>query len=107
MHTPFRLISVSAAVLLFTGCAAVNFDQTLNEARENSKGLVPGTLELRQTDAQRRASAKRSEQLLAQPLSMTDAVQLALANSPALQTLLAQSPLFFLSIEPTNPREPP
>ena len=91
MHTPFRLISVSAAVLLFTGCAAVNFDQTLNEARENSKGLVPGTLELRQTDAQRRASAKRSEQLLAQPLSMTDAVQLALANSPALQTLLAQS----------------
>ena len=91
MHTPFRLISVSAAVLLFTGCAAVNFDQTLNEARENSKGLVPGTLELRQTDAQRRPSAKRSEQLLAQPLSMTDAVQLALANSPALQTLLAQS----------------
>ena len=91
MHTPFRLISVSAAVLLFTGCAAVNFDQTLNEARENSKGFVPDTLELRQTDAQRRASAKRSEQLLAQPLSMTDAVQLALANSPALQTLLAQS----------------
>ena len=91
MHTPFRLISVSAAVLLFTGCAAVNFDQTLNEARENSRGFVPNTLELRHTDLQRQASEKRSEQLLAQPLSMTDAVQLALANSPALQTLLAQS----------------
>ena len=91
MHTPFRLISISAAVLLFTGCAAVNFDQTLNEARENSRGFVPNTLELRHTDLQRQASEKRSEQLLAQPLSMTDAVQLALANSPALQTLLAQS----------------
>ena len=91
MHTPSRLISVSAAVLLFTGCAAVNFDQTLNEARENSRGFVPNTLELRHTDLQRQASEKRSEQLLAQPLSMTDAVQLALANSPALQTLLAQS----------------
>lgn len=91
MHIPFRLISVSAAVLLFTGCATVNFDQTLNEARENSRGFVPDTLELRHTDAQRRASAKRSEELLAQPLSMADAVQLALANSPALQTLLAQS----------------
>nr|WP_295785070.1 TolC family protein [Rhodoferax sp.] len=91
MHTPFRLISVSAAALLFTGCATVNFDQTLNEARQNSQGFVPDTLELRQTDAQRRASAKRSEQLLSQPLSMSDAVQLALANSPALQSLLAQS----------------
>ena len=91
MHIPFRLISVSAAVLLFTGCATVNFDQTLNEARENSRGFVPDTLKLRHTDTQRQASAKRSEELLAQPLSMADAVQLALANSPALQTLLAQS----------------
>jgi outer membrane protein TolC len=88
---PFRLLAVSAAVLLFTGCATVDFDQTLSGARQASQGFVPDTLELRQTAEQQQASAKRSEQLLANPLSMPDAVQLALANSPALQTLLAQS----------------
>ncbi|MBC7705610.1 MAG: TolC family protein [Rhodoferax sp.] len=91
MPMPFKLLSISAAVLLFTGCATVDFDQTLTGARQASQGFVPETLELRQTTAQQQASVKRSAELLAHPLSMDDAVQLALANSPAMQSMLAQS----------------
>ena len=80
-----------AALLLLSGCASVNFDQALSDTRQATQGFVPDTLGLRQTAEQQQASAKLSEQLLAKPLSMPDAIQLALANSPALQTVLAQS----------------
>jgi outer membrane protein TolC len=91
MSLPLRILSLSAAALLFTGCTSVNFDRALVNARNNSQGLVPDGLELRQTTEQRRLRDERSAQLLAHPLSMADAVQLAMANNPALQALLAQS----------------
>ncbi len=90
MHTHHRLLVVGAALLL-AGCATVNIDQTVADAAQASQGLVPGTLELSRTAQQDDARKKASQLLLANPLSMSDAVQLALANSPALQTLLAQS----------------
>ncbi len=91
MTQKFRLLAVSAAALLLTGCASVNFDQALSDTRQATQSMVPHTLELRQTSAQHQAAAQRSAQLLEKPLSMTDAVELALANSPDVQTLLAQS----------------
>jgi outer membrane protein TolC len=45
---------------------------------------------LAQTSAQESARAQQASRLLAQPLQQSDAVQLALVNSPALQALLAQ-----------------
>ncbi|MES2949122.1 MAG: TolC family protein [Pseudomonadota bacterium] len=88
----FRLLATSAATLLLLGgCATVNFDEALTTTRQAGQGFIPQALELRQTAQQRRASLEHSEQLLATPLSMDRAVQLALANSPAFQTLLAQS----------------
>ncbi len=87
----FKLLATSAAVLLFTGCATVNFDQSISDARQAGQGFVPESLELRQTDAQRQASVDRGAHLLAGPLSLPDAIQLALTNSPAMQALLAQS----------------
>lgn len=87
----FRLLAVGAAALLLTGCASVNFDQALSDTRQATQSLVPSTLELRQTNAQHQAATRRSAQLLEKPLSMADAVELALANSPDVQTLLAQS----------------
>jgi outer membrane protein TolC len=91
IYQPFKLLATSAAVLLLAGCATVNFDDALNDTRQASQSFVPSSLELRKTDEQRQAGADRSAQLLAKPLTMDGAVQLALANSPALQTLLAQS----------------
>ena len=86
-----RLLAVAAAALLLTGCASVNFDQALSDTRQTTQSVVPNTLELRQTSAQHQAAAQRSAQLLQKPLSMADAVELALANSPDVQNLLAQS----------------
>ena len=87
----FRLLALGAAALLLTGCASVNFDQALSDTRQTTQSVVPNTLELRQTSAQHQAAAQRSAQLLQKPLSMADAVELALANSPDVQNLLAQS----------------
>lgn len=90
MQRNFRLAGVGAAVLLLAGCAAVNIDQTLQETNQATQDFTQGKLELSRTGQQRQSRSQLSEQLLAKPLSMDDAVQLALANSPSVQALLAQ-----------------
>jgi outer membrane protein TolC len=87
----FRLGAVIAVVLTLAGCASVNIDQAVKETNDTTGAFTQGKLVLSRTDAQRQAASKLSAELLAKPLSMDDAVQLALANSPAVQTLLAQS----------------
>jgi hypothetical protein len=57
MTQAFRLLAVSAAALLLTGCASVNFDQALDGTRQATQSVVPNTLELRQTSAQPLRSA--------------------------------------------------
>jgi len=91
MRTIFRLGALAAATLVLAGCASVSIDQAVQETNETAKGFTQGQLELSRTDEQRQARSKLTEQLLAKPLTMNDAVQLALANSPAVQALLAQS----------------
>ncbi len=102
MTQAYRLLAVCAAALLLTGCASVNFDQALDDTRQATQSFVPNTLELRQTSAQHQAAAQRSAQLLDKPLSMADAVELALANSPDVQALLAQSWADMASINQTG-----
>ena len=86
-----QLTIVAAAAWALTGCASVDFKQTLQDTNQQTRGFTQGKLELGRTAEQRQARAKLSSELLAKPLGMDDAVQLALANSPAVQTLLAQS----------------
>ena len=87
----FRSSIVVAAVLTLAGCASVNIDQALKDANDSTGTFTQGKLALSRTDQQVQARQKLSAELLAKPLGMDDAVQLALANSPAVQTLLAQS----------------
>jgi len=91
MQRTFRLAGVGAAVLLLAGCAAVNVDDALRETNQAVPGFTQGNLELSRTEQQREKRRQLAEQLLAKPLSMDDAVQLALANSPSVQALVAQS----------------
>ena len=80
----------TASFTLLTGCASVNFEQTLAKTNQETVTLTQGALlSLAQTQAQREAMAQRAAQLLTQPISQNDAVQLALTNSPALQEMLA------------------
>ncbi|HSV50722.1 MAG TPA: TolC family protein [Burkholderiaceae bacterium] len=91
MQRKLRRSALSAAVLILSGCASVDFDTAVQEANTATQAFTQGKLELSRTDQQRQAREALSGQLLAKPLSMDDAVQVALANSPAMQTLLAQS----------------
>ena len=91
MKTIFRLTALAAASLVLAGCASVNIDQAVQETNDTAGTFTQGKLELSRTDQQQQARSKLAVELLAEPLTMDGAVQLALANSPAVQTLLAQS----------------
>ncbi len=91
VKTIFKSGAVVTAVLVLAGCASVNIDQAVKDTNDTTGAFTKGKLELSRTDQQVQARQKLSAELLAKPLGMDEAVQLALANSPAMQTLLAQS----------------
>jgi outer membrane protein TolC len=90
MSSSFSLAALGTA-LLVAGCASVDIDQAVQVTNQTTQGFTQGKLELERTEQQRSARSRLSDQLLAKPLSMEDAVQLALANSPSMQALVAQS----------------
>lgn len=91
MNIIFKLGAMTTATLVLAGCASVNFEEALGDANGSTNTFTQGKLELIHTDQQRQARSKLADELLAKPLSMDDAVQLALTNSPAVQALLSQS----------------
>lgn len=86
-----RLTALATAALVLTGCASFSIDEAIRDTNAAAPAFTGGKLELSRTDQQRQAREQLSSELLAKPLSMDDSVQLALANSPALQALVAQS----------------
>ncbi len=91
MTTCFKSTAITVAALVLAGCASVDFDEAVSSANQATDSFTSGKLALNQTAEQREAKAKLASDLLSKPLSSDDAVLLALANSPAVQTLLAQS----------------
>ncbi|MDM0052314.1 TolC family protein [Variovorax sp. J22R115] len=91
MMRAVTLSAMAAAALLLTGCASVGIDEVLEETNASTSQFTDGKLELSRTDEQREARAALTDDLLTRPLSESDAVRVALANSPAVQALLAQS----------------
>ena len=87
----FRLPAAAVAALVLAGCASLDIDEAVAATNQAAAAFTGGKLELGRSDPQRQARERRSSELLAQPLSMDDAVQLALANSPSVQALIAQS----------------
>ncbi|VTU32954.1 TolC family protein [Variovorax sp. PBL-E5] len=81
----------AAGTLLLAGCATVGIDDALQQANTRTRSFTEGKLTLARTDAERQARTALATDLLSRPLSQDDAVQLALANSPAVQALLAQA----------------
>jgi outer membrane protein TolC len=79
-----------ALATLLVSCASVDIDQALDESNRAAPAFTQGKAELSRTDSQQAARARLSDQLLAKPMAMDEAVQLALANSPNFQALLAQ-----------------
>jgi outer membrane protein TolC len=87
---PAGRFTALAAALVLAGCAGVSPDQAVGYANRQAGEFTQGRLELARTQAQREARARSTERLLAQPLAMEGAVQVALANSAALQALIAE-----------------
>jgi outer membrane protein TolC len=79
------------SALLLAGCASVQVDQAIVETNQRAAAFTQGKLELARTHEQRQARSELTQQLLAEPLAMDGAVQLALANSAAMQALLAEA----------------
>lgn len=76
--------------LCLSGCARVNFEESLAQTNQAAAEFTGGKLSLAQTPEQRAFHAKTAETLLAQPLGQPEAVHLALVNNPAMQAMLAQ-----------------
>ena len=91
MKRALRLTAIALAAAFLAGCASVGIDDALKDTNANAHQFTGGKLELSRTQEQRDRRAALSQDLLAKPLSQSDAVQLALANSPSVQALIAQS----------------
>ena len=87
----FKLTALAASASILAGCASVDFDQAVSSANQTAGSFTGGALELSRSAQQNDARSKLAADLLSKPLSLDDAVHLALANSPAVQTMLAQS----------------
>ena len=86
----YTLVATAASLVILSGCASVNFEQSLRQTNTVAADFTQGQLALVQTQAQREAQDQTATQILQKPISQSDAVRLALVNSPALQALLAQ-----------------
>ena len=83
---------VSAITLaVLSGCASVNFEQSVVQTNQVAADFTQGELTLALTPEQRQGQAQIATTLLEQPVTQSDSVRLALAGSPAVQALLAQN----------------
>lgn len=79
------------SMTLLVGCAAPDFDRALQDANELARPVSgSANASLASNASTRQELEKLSQRLLSAPLSPDGAAQLALANSPAFQSALAQ-----------------
>jgi outer membrane protein TolC len=90
MRRALQIASIALTAAFLAGCASVGIDDALKETNSSASQFTGGKLELSRTREQREARTALSEELLGKSLSQDDAVRLALANSPAVQALIAQ-----------------
>ena len=86
-----RAIAASGLVAFASGCATFDIGDNVSWTNEEVVNFTDGGLELARTDAEREARTRAAAQLLAEPLGRDEAVRLALLNSPAIQTMLADN----------------
>lgn len=83
-------IAVPVAALLVAGCATFSQDGGFPSVQALTRERAPGELAWARSDADADALRKRVAELLARPLTVDDAVQVALLNNPGLQARYAE-----------------
>lgn len=87
-------LRASAAVLglgILSGCASIDIGQSVKRINDEAKGFTQGNLMLARSESEQANAHSTAQSLLDNPLSQSQAVELALVNSPSMQVLLAQS----------------
>ncbi|MDP1926638.1 MAG: hypothetical protein Q8K57_17850, partial [Thiobacillus sp.] len=86
-----KTLMAVATLVVLSGCASVNFDQSVASTNREAADFTQGQLALARTQDQRTEMDRVAAEILSQPINQSDAVRLALVNSPALQAMLAQN----------------
>ena len=85
----FRLLKIRPIVLLLplilTGCATFSADGGFGTVEKSTQDYIKQKPVWANTDAQKQAAAEQLKALLAVPLNVNDAVQIALINNANLQ----------------------
>lgn len=85
-----RLTVVAASALVLAGCASFSPDGGFDKVAELTKERTGQNATWHRTAADADSARKRSDELMAQPLSADGAVELALLNNPGLQASYAE-----------------
>jgi len=80
-----RIVAVASALVFLAGCTTFSKDGGFNTVSTTASERLGKDAVLVKTDEDRDAVAKRTQELLSRPLSMDDAVQIALLNNRGLQ----------------------
>lgn len=86
-----KTVLAVATLFVLSGCASVDFDQSIAKTNEQAASFTQGQLGLTRTKDQRAEMDRVANEILSKPIGQSDSVRLALVNSPALQAMLAQN----------------
>lgn len=88
LRTPFAVTVITTAL---TGCATFDINENVALTNQEAAMFTGGNLELARSSRDRARRLETANRLLAEPLTRDAAVQLALVNSPSLQSIIARS----------------
>jgi outer membrane protein TolC len=80
----------TAVLAVLSGCASVNIDQSIDRTNNETKSVSGTSAQLLRTAEAKTTRDGQVTEFLKSPLSQQAAVQVAVINSPALQTMLAE-----------------
>lgn len=88
LHSPYRFIACVFTGLLLTGCATFSQDGGLGEVKSVVQKHIKQEVVWPKSADEQTTISTRVDEMLAKPISVEDAVQIALLNNKSLQSLL-------------------
>lgn len=85
-----RTLGTAGLLLILSGCTTISVNENLTRTQDEIAQFTDSELMLKRSSEDVARAEAIVEKLLAEPLSEQGAVQIAMANSPAFQTVLAR-----------------